>query len=53
MTGLETKKISSFEIQSDTPLAVHSDGEHLGVEIQNLSVKIVKGAIDVVTGLSH
>lgn len=50
MKDLDTTSFETFELESDTPLAAHADGELLGTSIKNLKVWIEKEALRVVTG---
>jgi diacylglycerol kinase (ATP) len=50
MTALESRKAKSVTFNSSKPVAVHADGEHLGTDISRLNIRIVKGAIEVITG---
>jgi diacylglycerol kinase (ATP) len=50
MKNLNSQTAKVIELKSDTPLAVHADGEHLNSTIQNLTVRAKKGILEVVSG---
>lgn len=50
MKKLETHSAEKITLSSDIPLAVHADGEHLGTEIQELEIQVIKNCLEVVTG---
>lgn len=50
MKALTSRKISSLQIRSDRPVAVHADGEQLGTDIYYLTINVIEGALPVVAG---
>ena len=50
MKELNTQLCSNIEVKAELPIAVHADGEHVGTDIRNLTVKMVPGALKVITG---
>lgn len=50
MKELKSELSREIEVKSDKPLAVHVDGEHIGSNIRTLNIRIVPGALKVITG---
>jgi diacylglycerol kinase (ATP) len=49
MKGVKTRQCKRLEIKSKKPVAVHSDGEHLGKSIHHLILSVEKKALRVIT----
>ncbi len=47
LKGIRYHRCKSFSFESEIPLAVHSDGELLGTEIQNLEIHLRPGLLKV------
>lgn len=50
MKELKSELVRNIEVKSAQPVAVHADGEHIGSDIKSLNVRIVPGALKVITG---
>lgn len=50
MKELETIMCRDIELESDRPLSVHADGEHVGSDIKNLKILLHPGKLRVITG---
>jgi diacylglycerol kinase (ATP) len=50
MGALETIECRQIMISSDRPLALHADGEHIGLGIQKLNIQLKAGQLKVITG---
>lgn len=50
MKELNSELVRNIEVKSAQPVAVHADGEHIGSDIKTLNVRIVPGALKVITG---
>lgn len=50
MKELKSELVRKIEVESDKPLTVHTDGEHIGSDIKVLNIRIVPGALRVITG---
>jgi diacylglycerol kinase family enzyme len=52
-TGLEQVEMLRAEkvrIQSENGIAVHADGELLGMDLKNLEISVIPAALEVITG---
>ena len=49
MSGVNSSRCGRLRIRSEKPAAVHCDGEHLGSEISELDLFIVRKALNVIT----
>lgn len=47
MAGVHQQQCKKLEVWSDTPVAVHSDGEHLGSDIRHLKLTVVKKMLKI------
>lgn len=50
MKALNSEQITSMSFKSDEPVAVHADGEQLGIAIHELKIDVAKGVLPVITG---
>lgn len=50
MSELETTLCRNIILASELPLSVHADGEHIGLDIKNLNIKLKPGILQVITG---
>lgn len=50
MKELKSELVRKIEVKSDQQVTVHADGEHIGSDIKVLNIRIVPGALKVITG---